>query len=486
MFLKGVILLLTAWFLGLFLWVALQRFTYPFELHAGEASVIEAAFKILDGGMLYGLPSLQWFPISQTPLFYYLSALLMESSQLYSIVIMRMLTIGSTVGIGLILYRFLRKTGIDDVFSLVGFGLFFAAYSSVDQCYDLAVPNMLAAFLGLLAVYFSGLNKKNLTVLLCALTTVLAVFTDQTYLILWVLLLIHWFFQGRKKFYIYAFTTVIFILFGLYALHFLNEGKSWYCLFEMPLHKELYFHKLFTFWFVDLFWLFPIMSITAVLALFGLGRILYRKSFKQSDMSMSVMVIGFFSVSLITVLHEPTSIIAMVPAVIALAGLTSWTLQHFHLNDYDFGWLPSIVVKILVIIQMALLVYNPQPLIPDLNDKEQGKSFIDFLASAEGDVFIPNHPYYTRLAGKKPHLSGGLLSEYIKIKVDEVSGIPADAIEAVSSKSFTLIVLDEPIDYWIDVIAPYYLQDGRFFEGKTEFYTKSGYKIRPQFIYKPE
>jgi len=135
---------------------------------------------------------------------------------------------------------------------------------------------------------------------------------------------------------------------------------------------------------------------------------------------------------------------------------------------------------------MALLIYNPQLMIPDEGDVEAGNNFINFISHEEGEAFIPNHPDYTRLAGKTPHLSGKLLKKFIVFENDEISGIPPELNEAISSKFFSVIVIDEPIDYWLDIISPYYLNERKFFESGDEFFTVSGRKNRPQFIYRPQ
>lgn len=55
---------------------ALARISYPYELEAMEGGMVDHVLQILDGGRLYGPPSIQFVPYAYPPLYYYLAAAL--------------------------------------------------------------------------------------------------------------------------------------------------------------------------------------------------------------------------------------------------------------------------------------------------------------------------------------------------------------------------------------------------------------------------
>lgn len=486
MFLKGLILVFTGWFLGVFLWVALQRIGYPYELEANEGIVAEGAVRILEGKPIYAEPSLEWVPFLQTPLYYYLGAGMMHLFGA-SIPIMRVITLIASVAIGLIIYHFLRKTGVEDFFALAGFGLYFAAYSSVGTWYDLARADMLAILFALSAVYIASTGEGWIKACWCALFAVAAFFTRQGFIFIWILLLLHWYLRGKRSFASYGISSILLIGSGLLFLHIKSSGLSWGCIFLLPLQGDLNPTRLLTFWFVDLFWKFPFMSIPAAASLFGLGRLLFRKNVKHSDSAMGVMVVGFVGVSLISRLQSCEFENALVPAAIALAGLSAWALQHFHTHEYGLGWIPPIVVKSLILFQFIVFIYRPKPKIPSQADFAAGEHLIETISALPGEVFIPNHVFYGRMAGKKTFASSANLRQLTSSCDDfSLEFLPPDIQSAVSGRRFSAVIIDEPEDPWLNAVAPYYRSTEEIFEDWDVFMPKAGKKIRPRFIFQPQ
>ena len=485
MFLKGVILVFTAWFLGTFLWVTLQRIGYPFELEAHEGISVEAALRLLKGFSLYTVPSIKWVPLQHTPLYYYIGAGLISIFGV-SLTVLRVLTFCSALGIGFILYKFLRRTGVEDFFALAGLGLYFSAFAALNSSYDLARIDMTAIFFSLLAVYFGGSRLEPQAALLSAIFIALSIFTKQCYIIIWVLLGVHWYLQNRRLFWHYIIASLSVMALGFLYLHFQTGGTFWNWVFAEPWRGELRFSKIFTFWFTDLFGKFPLMTALAGVALFGLGRIYFRRQVKLSDSAMAVLVAGFILVSLLHRVMSYDLEHSLIPALLALAGLASWALQHFHVNEYSFGWLPAVAVKVLIIVQFGVLLYSPGPLIPGNADYEGGRNFIKRVSEIPGNVLIPNHPYYCRMAGKSSHFSALSLRELVPARAKFSQSLPTDIRQAISERDYSAVIIDQPLDVWVDIIAPYYFRSEEISGKVGVFMPRSGLQSRPQYIYLPQ
>src|SRR5580704_3638324 len=68
--------LLSVFFVLLFLYVALRRLHYPFELDRMESGMMTSVWRIAHGSPLYSAPSMEWVPFLYAPAFFYLSAAL--------------------------------------------------------------------------------------------------------------------------------------------------------------------------------------------------------------------------------------------------------------------------------------------------------------------------------------------------------------------------------------------------------------------------
>ena len=72
--LRGLIILLSGFFLVLFLYTALRRMRYPFELEWIESGILMSVRHIVQGRGLYVAPSLDFVPFLYAPLYLYVAA----------------------------------------------------------------------------------------------------------------------------------------------------------------------------------------------------------------------------------------------------------------------------------------------------------------------------------------------------------------------------------------------------------------------------
>lgn len=486
MFLKGLMLVATAWFLGVFLWVSLQRMGFPFEIGVMESTAAETSARILEGNSIYTEISPEWVPTKYTPLYYYVCAVLMRIFSV-SLPMLRIVSLVSTIGIGIVFYRFLRRTGVEDFFSLAAVGLFFAAYSVLGNYYDLAQTDTFAAFLALTAILFSARGQKMINIVLSAVFVILAVFSKQSYLIVWILLMAHWYYHNKKFLLYFVEVSGLLLIAGLFYLHVTSDGHFWLYTVVMPLKGDVLFMRLLTFWVLDVFWKFPFISLVSAASIFGLGRILLIGKVKESDSAMMVMVAGFVIVALMNRLQVGELETGLLPAALAIAGLTSWSLQHFHVNEYGLGWIPSIIVKSLVIFEFITLIYNPKPQMANLSDIDAGKRMIKTISEIPGDVLIPDHPFYGRMAGKETFFSASNLYQLMTFEEGKKGDyLPPVIKSSIEERRYDAIIIDEPIDSWLMIIAPYYRMSDRIFENPNALMTVAGERSRPQFIYLPQ
>lgn len=83
--------------------------------------------------------------------------------------------------------------------------------------------------------------------------------------------------------------------------------------------------------------------------------------------------------------------------------------------------------------------YDPRPLWPTAADRAAGDALVARLRAETGAVFVPFHPYYAHLAGKQASLHAMNLADLSGAGL----GTPRDLVEAIRTRAFALIVLDE-------------------------------------------
>jgi glycosyl transferase family 87 len=133
--------------------------------------------------------------------------------------------------------------------------------------------------------------------------------------------------------------------------------------------------------------------------------------------------------------------------------------------------------------------YDPRGLWPDAEDRARGDALVARLRAEEGAVFVPFHPYYAHLAGKPASLHAMNLADLSGAGL----GTPRDLVEAIRSRAYALVVLDEeegprlPEERAQEALAQFPRLAGHYevverFEGPRVF---SGAPVRPRLLLRP-
>ncbi|HEY5055295.1 MAG TPA: hypothetical protein VII58_03995, partial [Acidobacteriaceae bacterium] len=150
--LRALACVLSAFFVLLFLFVALRRLHYPFELDRMESGVMTSVWRIRQGYPLYSAPTLEWVPFLYAPLYFYLSAALSHITGLdYST--LRLISILSTLGTFATIYLFVYRETRRFAAALLAVGLFASLYDFCLGWYDIGRVDALSVFFFLLAIY---------------------------------------------------------------------------------------------------------------------------------------------------------------------------------------------------------------------------------------------------------------------------------------------------------------------------------------------
>jgi hypothetical protein len=99
--------------------------------------------------------------------------------------------------------------------------------------------------------------------------------------------------------------------------------------------------------------------------------------------------------------------------------------------------------------------YDPRPFLPSASDRELGDALMRRIATTNGEVLIPFHPFYPHLVGKKSYLHRMGVLDIWRAGMGAPRGLQA----ALDDHKFALVVMDDKIDgnwqMWPDLLTAY-------------------------------
>jgi 4-amino-4-deoxy-L-arabinose transferase-like glycosyltransferase len=137
--------------LGRFLYVALSRFDYPFDLEWSEGGMLLHAQRLLTGQPLYSAPSLDFISFMYPPAYYALLAAVFRVGGV-GYAGARLCSIAATLGTGALIAWSARRAGNSFPLALAWGGLWFSCFSLSGFFFDLARVDPVLTFVLVAAV----------------------------------------------------------------------------------------------------------------------------------------------------------------------------------------------------------------------------------------------------------------------------------------------------------------------------------------------
>jgi hypothetical protein len=412
--------------LALLLYTVAMRFAYPYDLEWMEGGLLVHAQRIADGDGIYVAPSMEFIPYLYTPLYPGILAtagsifgISYQLGRVISIVsLLGILAVGalSLVGNGALRTRAAAWTG-----ALLAMGLIAAAYPFVEGWYDLVRADTLFLFLvivGLVAAYrFSrrdaGSNSHLRVALASALLT-LAFFCKQTGIIYVaaggaVVLVRNW----RL---VPAFVATAGIL-GLGCAWLLERSShGWFWTYIYTVHQAHDFNMA-RFWgaFGEIVWQFPAMSAVIGITIATVVAATVKRRRLPSASGPFLLWTWAFAVScLVGALgiatqwsHHNAYMPALFTGALAAGAAVPAGLGAVHAmrGDRASDWvalLVALATALALSVQLVVAWWKPAAFIPTQADRDAGAALIARIHDVDGEVWIPSHPWYATLAGKRP------------------------------------------------------------------------------------
>ena len=463
----------------LVLFVVISRINYRYDLEWLEGASLHQVYRAYMGQSLYVQPSLEYIALPYTPLYFYLAALFVNITGL-SFLPLRLISFLSAVGCMLIIYRAVESSTSSEPAAFAAAGAFAATFMLGGAWFDIARVDMLFVFLCLAGVFALG-RQTTSTSMLAGFLFACALMTKQTTLPFLALI-------GGATLLLFRRQSIplvgSFALLALLAYWYLAASTGgWFQYYTVRLAG---IHDVA--WSLTPSVVSGAFGVVTVWVLVGLAPLILGFRLVLADrlhLYYYIAVAGLIGASIFGRLIVGAYNNALVPAYAGLSLLfglgLGWLTSPGHIRIARPGTY-RLALWLTVLLQFAVLAYDPTPQIPTRADRKAGDALVARLQSGPGDVLVPFHNYLGLFAGKKVWLHLTMLNE-IRGFYSGSGGQPGlrEVREQLRSTPFGMIMLDQPYDLMdrkqcarTEVIE---------YESIRSFYPVAGDIYRPTILY---
>ncbi len=482
-FLNGFIILLSFVYLVFFLFAAMKRLEYPFELEWVEGGILLEVERLLSGQALYVAPSPAYVPFIYPPLYFYAAAAV-SSLVGPGFTGLRLVSLGSTLITFLVIGIWVWKETRRVLPSLAAIGFYAGTYPLSGTWFDVGRVDAFFLMWVLLAALLVRFSTGALGGLLAGLTLSAAFFTKQTTLTIALPLLVYALFSPRLSSRVFLVTFVGITSVAVAILSVFSQGWFVYYIFYLPAHFQVLPSRLWRFWKVNMlayvgmaFW-----GYLLLLAWDGLER-----QWERWGVYVALFV-GMVGSAWLSWAHLGGYANDLMPAhallAIGLGVFMAGGTKRFEVSDVN------IAVPILVLLQLLTLIYSPRVYIPRARDRTAGENLVQRVRGLKGDVYIPFHPYLAERAGKEESAHVGAVADVVR---GDPKGwglyIRTAVRQGIRNRVYGVIILDTPGRIFIDedterLVHDYYRGPLRIFREEDVFFPVTGWRTRPERLYR--
>jgi Dolichyl-phosphate-mannose-protein mannosyltransferase len=433
--------------IAVYLYVALHRIGYPYELEWLEGGAVEIVNRVAHGHGIYVAPSLHYVAYPYPPLYFWVSALLAKGIGV-GFVAPRLVSFVASLGSLVVLWDVVRRDTGDALAGLVAAGIFAATYVVGGAYFDLARVDSLFVFLLLASIAVARRARSWRGGVAVGGLVFLSFFTKQTALLaaapMFAYLLV-----ARRRIAVSAIVTLAVLgIASTLVMNAVSHGWYDYFVFHELLNQGINAKAVRTF--------IPKSLIRPTgwaigLALVG-GLIGWRRARVPEGWMFWVAVwIGLVGASWVSLVHAGGSSDVLMPAYAAIAlGAGIGTDIILRLETRYQGVVGAVLAVVLAV-QVIQLSHRPLHEIPSAASEAAGHRFIALVASLPGQVIVADHPWYDTMAGKPSWAQSEAVHDVLRAGP---STARTDLLESIESSFTSPLVRSVFIDNHGDTIGP--------------------------------
>lgn len=470
--LEGFALGLGAWYILVYIALAIVRVRYPFELEWMEGAVLEQVRHVVAGHRLYVVPSIEFIPFQYPPLYFYLGA---GISKIVGVgfLPLRLLSFLSSLGSFGILFTMVRKESGSAKAGFLAVSLFAACFRADGAWYDLGRIDSLCLLLVLAAAYLVRFHASRRDGIVAAVLLALAFLTKQSALLIALPLLAYLIARSWREGVLAVAVFAALVGVATWVLNEVHHGWYVYYVFMMPARMQLIDPVSRDFWRQD------ILGPLAIASAMSLGYLL--ASVPRAGAARwsfyAALALGMIGSAWLSMLHAGAYDNNLIPAYAVISILFGLAVAVGDSRVYPGA---------LCVVQLLLLFYDPRQQLPSSRSREAGRQLVSLIAATPGDVLLPQHGYLAALAGKRSFAHSMAVYDVLR------AGSPKDAARLVSrfhqafaNHQFGAVIVDR-VDPWIsEDLDRAYRRSGAAIGDGEAFWPVTGLRIRPEWVYVP-
>jgi hypothetical protein len=460
----------------IYIFIFMQRISFPFDIEWSEGAALNQVNRILSGNTVYLKPDLDYAPLVYTPLFYYLAALI---TSLYgnALFVMRLISVVGSLGAAGLIFGMVYWKTKDFLASWISGSLFLACFSISDGFFDLARVDSIYVLLVLIGLLIIQRAKSRWAYLGAGLWIAITFFVKQSGLIVFLPMVIYLVVTDFRRSWTLLVGSLLAVIIPVLVIDQQTQGWFLYYVLDLPALHGYSWLSLMNFWVGDI--LSP-LGIAVGLAIYYLwiGRmeasaessnsgllengvlnppIFARDQIWEKDRVLLLLFCGGAVASAWITRSTngggANNCMSAYAAISLMAGL-GFYLVISRAGQKMFGKTDlSGFLKVLVLVQMIGLVYNPFNYLPSQADVQANEIVFDSILGTEGQVFIPYRSHLPVMAGKGPQIHMINLFEITGYFQNEVQPEGRELVnkirENICEQEYSLVVLDQPIP-WIE------------------------------------
>lgn len=439
---QTALLILAVGYIALYIWIALHRLGYPFELEWIEGAMVDSVQRVLDGKPLFVRPSPDYGYFMYPPLYFWISAAVAKWTGV-GFFPLRLVSFMASLGCMALMYALIYQENRSHFAGLMAAGLFAATFRLSGAWLDIARIDSLFLFFTLASLYclrWSGPTWP--WQILTGSVLCLAVLTKQAAVVVLAPPILGGLWLEPRKTAPAALIAAGLTLAAYGYGNLVSHGWVHYYLFELPRHHPLLPNICLEFWTLDLLRPLPVALGLAV----GFIAFIWWKK-KTTYFFYGFAGLGMIGAAYLFRLHFGGYNNVLFPVYAWIAIVSGLAVDAINRRQQTSPWQAwktsaSLVISGLFVLQLGMLIYDPSRQIPAPGDRQAGLAFIEKMRSFPGEIYVPFTGYLPTLAGKRSLLHQGTLADIlIKGKSDQTSKQLSEAIrQAIREQRFSAII----------------------------------------------
>jgi hypothetical protein len=485
-FLQGILLVCALGCVLTYIGCSFLRIGYPFQLEWQEGGVLHHVERVVSGHSLYVEPSLDFVPFIYTPFYYYVAAFTAKILGL-GLPQLRLVSFLSSLGCLVLIFAIIRRKTGRWAPGVLAVGLFAGASPLGGAWLDIARVDSLFLLLLLSVFYIVYFKVSRTAYALAGMLFCLGFFTKQATVFAYLPLAILSVVMGGRTALVFILTSLITTTLGFLIINSATDG--WFAFYTVALPSS---HP-WEFGFVSVTWirglLLPLGGAVAIGVVFLVYQ--FRSASRRDSWACLLLTLGLLAPTLFSGIHSGAYRNVLLPAAGAIAILFGLAAASaFEQNNSGREKRPhsaAVVFFVLSVLQFSwlALTYNPGSQIPTDDDRRAGETLVSSLKQIKGEVLIPRHGYLARYAGKKILAHEMAMNDLFRGGNHNFkSALAAEISQSIKEKRFSAIIVD--YNWLRPDIERSYLFEKRLFENPTVFWTFTGTRTRPKYLYKPK